>query len=178
VTGAGPGGPAPGVVERRARLLAGALLAVGLSAVAFDLVGWEGAARWAGLTAAAPAPGGPLRERGRFDLPTTRLFLVWRDGAGAARHRELAQAELSRLRGPARRRAVYRLALAKGPELAADPLRRPLLDALLQQGLCGDRPLWRELDLGPEVPDSALALQYQPVRPGSAEPLLWPVPCP
>ncbi|MEO0650297.1 MAG: hypothetical protein AAFZ65_06430, partial [Planctomycetota bacterium] len=107
--------------------LAVALVALGLAQASLDLLGATGAARAVGAWAASPAPGGPLRRGTDLALPTTRLFVLYDDGEAV----ELDARRLAQVRGPAPRRALFRLALARGPELSGDAALAPRLEALL-----------------------------------------------
>jgi hypothetical protein len=156
-----------------------ALLVLGLSRMAGDLLGARALQGLAAATTAAPAPTVLSAERG-LETYSTRVALLWTDRAGAPQRLELTPEVHGRLRGPGSRRAVYGAALASGPVLARDPAAPPMLQAILARSLCGSRPLLAELGVDPTAIAGDVRVRYQP-RPGSGVgqlPLTLAVPCP
>lgn len=143
-------------------ILALALVVLGLAQASLDLLGATDAARTVGALACSPAPGGPLRRATDLGLPTTRVFVLYADGKAL----ELDPERLDSVRGPAPRRALFRLALARGPELEADPRSRARLAALLDYAFAPDSPVRAELGLDPRRPIEAV--QYQQALPHEA----------
>lgn len=160
-------------------VLAGLLGLLGSAQMAGELLGSRSLARLAGATAASPAPGGsPHRDARRPPFSTSRVFVQWRVADGTWDAVELDAERLARLRGPGPRRALYRLALARAPELAADPERAPLVAALLAHALGGERPLLTELGVDVDAVRGDVSLQYQrgTARAGGADPIVVEVP--
>ena len=146
--------------ERRAAAAAVGLLCLGLSAMAADLFGASRLGALLRLTSAAPAPGAPLRRALDLDVPRTRLFVLFDDGVAPV---ELDSARFAGLEGPSSRRALFRLALAQGPSLDADPGLRPLFRALVERAFSESSSLRGELELDPT--GSIVGLQWQPAEP-------------
>lgn len=147
------------------RLWAGLLLAVGSAQMLGDALDLDGLKALAAATHASPAPRVFSSVRG-LETYSTRFFLCWRDSGGGPRELELTPALAARLRGPYNRRNVYGAVLAYGPVLAASEHGRPMLRAVLERALGGDRPLMRELGIDP-AGVSQVALRYEAL-PGSS----------
>ena len=133
---------------RRANVLALALLILGSAQMAGDLLGWPALKGLGAASMISPAPKVFSAVRG-LETYSTRFFLEWTDVGGRQHELELTPETYARLRGPYNRRNVYGAALAYGPVLALDEHTRPMLDAVLRYGLCGEAPILRELGLDP-----------------------------
>ena len=132
------------------------LASLGLCGVVADLFSLRGLRDLAAAAGASPTPGGPLRDPSPFSVPGTRLFLFFADGSVV----ELDAGRLRGLSGPPRRRATYRLALARGPQWFEDGRYAGLFSSLISHALAPGSDFRSELGLDPAVPITHL--QYQP----------------
>jgi hypothetical protein len=132
------------------------LASLGLCGVVADLFGLRGLQDLSAAAGASPTPGAPLRDPSPFSLPGTRLFLFFADGSVV----ELDARRLRELSGPPRRRATYRLALARGPQWSEDDRYAGLFASLISHALAPGSDFRSELGLDPAVPITHL--QYQP----------------
>lgn len=149
----------------RTRLWAGLLLIVGSAQMLGDALGLGWLKALAAATHASPAPRVFSSVQG-LETFSTRFFLCWSDAQGTQRELELTPALCARLRGPYNRRNVYGAVLAYGPVLAASEHGRPMLRAVLDRALGGERPLLRELGIDP-AGATGVALRYEAL-PGSS----------
>jgi hypothetical protein len=139
-----------------------ALLVVGSAQMAGDLLHSAPLKAVGAATAASPAPRVFSAVRG-FETYSTQFYLEWTDRDGAQHSLLLTPLEYGRLAGPYNRRNVYGAALSYGPILAADPRTKPMLDSVMQYGLCGDAPLLREVGIDPATIDGAVRVRFEPV---------------
>ncbi|QDU69943.1 hypothetical protein [Engelhardtia mirabilis] len=157
------------------------LVLLGVVQMAASLVGSRPFGDGSRMLWASPAPGwSPGLGDQRIPITVSQIFLQWRGQDGEYEAVELDAERLARLRGPAPRRALYRLALARGPELVSDPSRRDEFRALLEYALCGERPLLAELGIDPASVAGEVSLQYQRVveREDDGGPIVIEAPCP
>jgi hypothetical protein len=140
-------------------------VALGLLQMAGDLAHLPALKGVGAASGASPAPKVFSTVRG-LETYSTGFALEWIDPTGAVRSLSLTRDVYVRLKGPYNRRNVYGAALAYGPVLATDPRGRPMLDAVLRHGLCGERPLLAELGVDPGSVAGGVRLRYAP-RPGT-----------
>ena len=170
-----PEGPAP----PRPTLAAGALVLLGLS----PLVGAGlGRSDWVDLArSSAAAPVVWESPSGDRELPHhgVQVWVQWRGADGRLTELALDAERLSALSGPPARESLVRLALTRVPELATDPSRDALLQALLEYLLCGERQLLAELGVPLDDVQGDLALLFQATAGDHAErpPQVFPAPC-
>ena len=120
-----------------ARIAPALLLALGLSQMAGDLLGFGALKGLAAATMLAPAPKVFSSVKG-LETYSTRFFIECRGADGAWSSVEVTPERCRRLRGPYNRRNVYGAALAYGPVLQTDERARPMLEAVLRYALAGD----------------------------------------
>ena len=167
------------MTARRGAFVGSALVILGLTQMVADLAKLPAVRGLAAATLASPAPNVFSAVRG-LETYSTRFFLEWNDRAGGPHNVEITRTVVERLRGPYNRRNVFGAALAYGPVLAATPQTRPLLDAILRSGLCGNRPLMRELGLDAGDDASRVRVRFEPL-PGTTMgdlPRVIEAPCP
>ncbi len=160
----------------RAALL---LLLLGCSQMAGELLGLPRLRGLAAATAASPAPRVFSSAR-VLETFSTRFFLEWTSKSGTKNTLRLSPEIYARLEGPYNRRNVYGAALAYGPVLVSAPATKPLFEAVVRYGLCGNAPLLRELGVDPASVRGPRRVQLEP-RAGSDTgdlPLLLEVNCP
>ncbi len=160
----------------RAALL---LLLLGCSQMAGELLGLPRLRGLAAATAASPAPRVFSSARG-LETYSTRFFLEWTSQSGTTHTLRLGPEIYARLEGPYNRRNVYGAALAYGPVLVSEPATKPLFEAVVRYGLCGNAPLLRELGVDPASVRGPRHVRLEP-RAGSNTgdlPLLLEVSCP
>ncbi len=137
------------------------LLAIGSLQMFGDLAGLKAVKAIGAATMASPAPKVFCAHAG-LETYSTRFFLEWTDAGGVARSLPITPEVGARLRGPYLRRNVYGAALAYGPVLAADPVGRDMLSAVLAYAFAGDAPLLVELGIDP-VGARDLSVRYEPL---------------
>src|SRR5262245_29779659 len=113
-----------------------ALLLLGLAQIAGDLADLELLRGAANATAASPAPKVFTRV-GRLEPFSARFALVINEAGGRSRRVLLDRERYARMRGPYNRRNTFGAVIAAAPELARDPLARPLFEQVARHGLCG-----------------------------------------
>jgi len=145
----------------RARLTTALLVLLALAQMAGDVLGLPWLKGFAAATCASPAPKVFSAVKG-LETYSTRFVIEWQDERGDRKERELDSATYARLRGPYNRRNVYGAALAYGPVLASDPLRKPMLDAVLRYALCPPRRLLDELGIDANDVAGPVRLRYVP----------------
>jgi hypothetical protein len=150
------------VIQPR-RLVAPALLLLGLAQMAGSLLGVPALRALAAATGASPAPRVFSAVKG-LETYSTAFFLDIVSAGGDRATVALTPERYARLRGPYNRRNVYGAMLAFGPVLATDPRTAPMFQAMLDRSLCGDRPLLRELGLNVD-PGARIAVRLEPLRP-------------
>lgn len=143
------------------KLIAGALLVLGLAQMAGDLGGIPALRALAAATLASPAPKVFSAARG-LETYSTRFHLEWIDAAGVPHSLQLTPEIYARLEGPYNRRNVYGAALAYGPLLATDPRTRPMYEAVTRYALCGDVPLLRELGVAGSPRAGSVRIRLEP----------------
>lgn len=143
------------------RVWAGLLLLVGGARMVGDVFGLRALTAVASATQASPAPRVFSSSQG-LETYSTRFFVCWSDAQGVEHELELTPAVSARLRGPYNRRNVYGAVLAYGPVLASTDWGRPMIGAVMDHALLGERPLLRELGVDPEGV-RAVALRYEAV---------------
>jgi hypothetical protein len=150
------------VIQPR-RLVAPALLCLGLAQMAGSILDVQALRGLAAATGASPAPKVFSAVKG-LETYSTAFFLDVVDAAGARTTVPLTSERYAHLRGPYNRRNVYGAMLAFGPVLATDPRTAPMFQAMLDRTLCGDRPLLRELGLTVD-PSARVEVRLEPLRP-------------
>lgn len=153
---------------RRNELIAGGLLALGLAQMLSDAAGLRSLKAVAAATGASPAPK-VFCSSGALETFTTRYFVEWTTGSGAARSVELTPLLYARFGGPYNRRNAYGAALAYGPVLAADPRTRPMLRSVIDFALTGEAPLLREIGLDATDRRGPIRVRFEP-REGTSVP--------
>lgn len=164
----------------RDRLVATALVVLGLAAMAADLAGLRTVQAIAVATGASPAPKVFSSVQG-LETFSTRFSLEWTDVAGDAHAVPLTPELYARLRGPYNRRNVYGAALAYAPVLDADPATSGMFRQVMRHALCGDAPLLREIGIDPARVASPVTVRLDPERPDALAPglrLAFTVACP
>lgn len=155
-----------------------ALLLLGLSQMAGDLLGLGWLRGLALATAAAPAPRVFSAVAG-LETYSTAFFLEWTDTDGAEHALRLDPELYARIRGPYNRRNAYGAVVAYGPVLATGPATQAMYEAVARYALCGDAPLLRELGVDPESVRGSARIRLAPL-PGTDLgdlPLLLEAPC-
>jgi hypothetical protein len=155
-----------------------ALLAIGLSQMAGDLLRVPSLRGLAAATAASPAPKVFSVVRG-LETYSTRFFIEWTDAAGEFHSAEITPQRAAGLLGPYNRRNVYGAVLAYGSIMQDDPRLQPMFRSVSRYALCGQAPLLRELGINPEEVRVKPRLRLL-TRPGSQTgdlPLLLEPPC-
>jgi hypothetical protein len=162
------------------RLAAGALLALGLSPLVGAGLGRAGWVDLARSSAAAPVAWEPVPNDRLLPHHGVQMWVQWRGADGRLTELALDAERLSRLSGPPARSSLVRLALTRVPELAADPSRAELLQALLEHLLCGERRLLAELGVPLEDVSGELALLFQATAGDhdARPPRVFEAPCP
>jgi len=160
----------------RYHLRAGALVVVGLSAMAGDVSGLTPLFGAGLATGAAPAPK-VFTSRDNLESFSATYVLEWEDASGTHQH-TLDPQTYSRLKGPYNRRNVYGAALAGGPILNADPVMQPMLDEVVRYAFCGDDTVLEEMGIH-DVDTGSLRVRVfpQPGHPEPDVPLIYEVSC-
>jgi hypothetical protein len=161
------------------RVLAGALLALGLLQMAGDVAGLPALRAVGAAWQASPAPRELAAVHG-LETYAARVGVEWTDRGGVQHVLPLTPEVLARLRGPSHRRAAYRTALVLAPVLAGQAPTRPMWEAVARHALCGDAPLLRELGATAPPRPGAVRVRLSP-RPGPDPgplPRVLAAPCP
>jgi hypothetical protein len=158
-------------MSRLARGGAVALVAVGILQGGGRIAGLSTVARVGEASGASPAGAILATERG-YEACSTRILLEWRGLAGAVHRAELTADTFGKLRGPCARRRFYAGAFASAPILYSESETRPMVDAALQAGLCGEAPLLRALGFDPFLVGGPLRVSFEP----SVAPLPYDLP--
>lgn len=159
-------------------LLPAALLLLGSLQMLGDAVGSRTLKGAGAATAASPAPKVFTSAEG-LETFSTAFTLEWVDRRGAPRTLHVTPARYAHVEGPYNRRNAYGAVVAYGPVLATDPEAAPMWRAAAQHGVCGQRPLLRELGVDPASVRDPVRIRYRP-REGAAPedlPLVLEVPC-
>ena len=141
------------------------LIALGLLAMAGDLLGIASLKGFGAATAASPAPKVFSAVRG-YETYSTQFFIEWDDEHGREQSIQLTPELYAGLRGPYNRRNVYGAALAYGPVLSTDARTQAMFEAVARFALTGDAPVLRELGIDLAASAGALRVRYEP-RPGT-----------
>lgn len=145
---------------RKNYIIAALLLCIGLAQMigaVLDIAPLKGLA--AG-SAASPAPKVFTSVKG-METFSTRFTLHWVNGAGKRQQQVVTHDVYPGLLGPYNRRNVWGAILAYGPFLATEPMTKDMFDAIMQNGLCGQAPVLRELGLDPDEITN-LSIVYSP----------------
>lgn len=148
---------------RRDVIVALALGALGSAQMIGNLADVQALRGLAAATGASPAPKVFSAVQG-LETYSTAFHLDWRAADGAPRSVQLTSAMYAHLRGPYNRRNVYGAVLAFGPVMSTNPATAPMFQSVLRAGLCGDRPILRELGLDVAAM-TTVEVRLEPLRP-------------
>ena len=144
------------------KLIALALLLLGLMQMTGDVLGLPALRAIGAATQASPAPKVFSAVQG-LETYSTRFFLEWTEPPGIVRSALLTPELYARLRGPYNRRNVFGAALAYGPVLVSNDRTRPMFEAVARAALCGDAPLLRELGLATSAVPGSVRIRLDPL---------------
>jgi hypothetical protein len=153
------------------------LVTLGLTRMVADLAGWGRLAGVAAATGASPAPKVFSVSRG-LETFSSRFSVEWNGANGTPTQVRLSPERYAGVRGPYNRRNIYGAAVAYGPVLAANPLTRPMFEAVARYGLCGKRPLLAELGVDVDAVADPLRVRVEPAHPVPDLDLVLEAPCP
>ena len=124
--------------RRRELIVAGALLALGLTQMTAYLANATAVRAIAAATNASPAPKVFSAVSG-LETYSTAFYVDWTDADGVRHSRQITSEMYDRLPGPYNRRNVYGAVLAFGPVMASNPATAPMFQAVMRASLCGER---------------------------------------
>lgn len=155
--------PSPAPSRRSGRLTAIALLVLGLTQMAGDMLELPWLKGLGTVSVASPAPKVFSSAKG-FETFSATFSLAWRDNDGEPHTLVIDHTIYPRLKGPYNRRNVWGAALAYGPVLATTPATLSMFHEVTRHGLCGqDAPLLIELGLDPsQMRDVAVVYTTRP----------------
>ena len=136
------------------------LLVIGLAQMVADVAGLELLRGAAAALGASPAPKVFTRV-GRLEPFSARFALVVTEVDGRTRRVELSRERYAQIAGPHNRRNTFGAVIAAGPELARDPIARPLFEQVGRYALCGSAPLLRELGVAVDEVAS-VTIEHEP----------------
>ena len=139
----------------------GVLLALGLSQMAADAMGWQAGKAVAAATMLSPAPRVFCTSRG-METFSNEIRLHWQDRAGDPQTLHITPEVANRLQGPYNRRNVYGAVLAYGPALLDSEIGRAMFESVVRYALEGERKLMRDLGIDPDSIQGPLVLRWSP----------------
>lgn len=137
------------------------LLALGLSQMTADLMGFSLIKGLAAASGASPAPKVFSSVDG-LETFSSEFFLTWKNKDSTIEKIKLTPEVYSKIKGPYNRRNVYGAAIAYGPILQTNTLSKEMFFSVSRFAFCNQATLLHELGINPENISYPINLEVKP----------------